>query len=532
MGYRPLMQITLVQPPMWYFGAVPSDLAYTAGALRAAGHDVDVHDLSMGFLHHLVGASPAWATLQQWATYRDAQRHRSAAEALERTIRGLALRSGGRLRLRSLALDCDEGDAVAGRAAALDAARNPALPYLKRMVRKTLARQPELIAITLVHPDQRPQALGLAALYRRAGFEGKLVVFGALEDVVAPLDLGPDLVGSPPHALFDDFDAAVLGESESALVGLASGDPAPPNVIDRTTASLPPHELEDLRGLAPPDFSWVQPQHYPFPAPIVDLRMGRGCPWGRCAFCAIQAHQPGYRHAGAERVAQAMQTAHEQLGSSFFRVRDDLLTPSQLRALGAEVARLPFEARWSARARFEAPLTRSCMEASTGLEELWLGLESAVPRVRDAMDKGVRQDIVERVLADGKAVGLRMRALCLIGFPGETEDEVRQTLDFLSANREALAGCSLTPFQLMRRSPMVSNLPRWGVEIGRDPVPRERRLRHTLPLAHVPGVGPDRAKAIAEEYLPALVGHFMQHPGPWPSHYWLGDSVRRRGPPS
>ena len=72
--------------------------------------------------------------------------------------------------------------------------------------------------------------------------------------------------------------------------------------------------------------------------------------------------------------------------------------------------------------------------AAGGLEELWLGLESISPAVRDRMDKGVSQPVIERIVRDASEVGIRVRALCILGYPGESIEEARATLDWLEAS--------------------------------------------------------------------------------------------------
>jgi hypothetical protein len=371
-----------------------------------------------------------------------------------------------------------------------DEARNPTLPTLWRGVEVLLAEQPDLIALLLVHPEQRVGAPVLAHLLRQAGYAGQIVLFGALEDVLSVEDLAPDLLGQ--HDLWHLVDAVVLGDAEAAIDALACGTRGPiPNVLRAGDSELPTRTRADLNALALPDFSGFQPAIYPFPTPVVDIRVGRGCPWARCAFCAIQAHQPGWRTQSMARVVQTMAIAHQQLGCTWFRIRDDLLTPTQLRDMGQATSALAFKPRWTARARFSPQLSASVLEqaAAGGLMELWLGLESAVPRVRQSMDKGVRQDTVLRVLNDCAAAGIRVRALCLLGFPGETQQEAEQTLLFLDAHLHLLTSFALTPFQLMRNSPMALDLDRWGAERMPDPIPKHERLRHDV-LATLPDTLP------------------------------------------
>lgn len=463
-------------PPWWYFPAVPADLSHTGGALEAWGHDVHTLDLSGATQAALVGSTAGWKALRDPATYPGGLA--SAGLALHQAFRSLPTRA--RLRPATLTLEGDPDDLRVLRAHGLDPAHNPALPVLTAAARQITQRAPDVVGITLVHPDQKAQGPVLARLLRDAGYTGIIALYGSLEDVVAPSDFAPDLLGG--HLLFDDVDGVIVGEAESALRALLEGTPVP-NWVTRETTVLPQRYVEDLGALGAPRFADVVPAHHPTPTPVIDLRLGRGCPWARCAFCAIQAHQPGYRASAAARVGAAAEAAHAALGSTHFRVRDDLVTPRQLRELAEAFRELPF-ATWCARSRFEPALSREVLQNArdAGLSELWLGLESGSERIRASMDKGVRSEVVERIVLDCAALGIRVRALVILGFPGETEADFLETEAFLTRHGERLCGMALTPFQLMRRSPMADALERFGLHAAEDPLPAHVRLRHHVPV--------------------------------------------------
>jgi len=211
------------------------------------------------------------------------------------------------------------------------------------------------------------------------------------------------------------------------------------------------------------------------------------------------------------------------LNTVAFRVRDDLLTPLQLRELSATLQDLPFKPRWTARCRFQAALTSGTLRdaRAAGLDQLWMGLESAVPRVRALMDKGVAQDTVLRNLDDAWRAGVGVRALCMVGFPTETVDEARETIDFIADHAPRLAGASITPFQLMRGSPMARRLGEYGISVGPDPLPRWARIRQEIPMTGGATMGPEAVGELMSYALSRLSGPFKDHLGPWPSHDWL-----------
>lgn len=132
-----------------------------------------------------------------------------------------------------------------------------------------------------------------------------------------------------------------------------------------------------------------------------------------------------------------------------------------------------------------------------------------------------------RVLDDCAAVGVRVRALCLLGYPGETVAEAAQTIDFLLAHQDRVAAASLSPFQLMRRSLLAQDPGRHGVRLLPDSLPRHARLRYALP-ATWPGrlSAADMAPLLGRverDLLPRLKAELL----PDAAHGWIAASLRR-----
>jgi hypothetical protein len=530
----------LVFPPHWYYASVPADLLVTGSHLRAAGVPVTIHDLSAGLSQALLGAMPAYQSLRRRETYADRAAFLRADEELRTKCALISADHEVRYSFYNLSFgDLDDGHLPTALRVGLDEARNPALRTLTdRAVPAILAGDPEVIAVALVHPDQILEVIVLGRLLRQAGFRGFLTLYGAHEDVLSPEDLTDDLVGEPRHLLFQDYDGAVIGEAESALVALARARAAGRDLAEVPSLLAPAHGLsaappgraEDVRELGELDFRLVDPAIYPYPTPVVDLRLSRSCPWGRCTFCAITSHQAGYRARPTEVAAREIERAHQALGSEFFRFRDDLLTPAQFLELSRALAPLPFRPRWSARARFENGFSREVLAAaaSAGLEELWLGLESAVPRVRNLMVKGVAQGVVERILGDAAEVGIRVRALCMLGYPGETLEEARATLAFVAQQMPRLSTVAVTPFQLMRNTPLGREPERFGLRLRPDTRPRHERLRYKLD-ADYEGIGLGEVRGLMRE-LELQLGEALWRGGAGPtlSHAWMQASLERR----
>jgi hypothetical protein len=220
-----------------------------------------------------------------------------------------------------------------------------------------------------------------------------------------------------------------------------------------------------------------------------------------------------------------------QTGTRFFRFRDDLVTPERLRELARLLPALSFRPRFTACARFEAGFDGATLRAAAaaGLEEPWLGLESASPRVRNLMVKGVAQRVVERILADAADAGIRVRALCMAGYPGETADEIREPFAFLERHVFRVATVSLTPFQLMRMTPLARDPAAHGLTLVPDPVPRAERLRFAVEATGAGVLGPAERRALADEAARTLGGWFAaDFAGPTLPHAWMRASLARQ----
>lgn len=538
--------VALCFPPHWYYTAVPADLVYTGAFLQTQGVAVKALDLSAGLLHHHLRNVVGYQALMRRETYLSAATYAQAGAQVEQALVDVSQRYRCEYRFSALQFpDVDETHVPSALRIGLSLSRNPALPVLSRAVSELMSDEPLLVAVALVHPDQWVPTLAFGRLLRAAGYQGFLCVYGAHEDVLSPEDLLDDLAptpGQPLHLFFADFDGAIIGEAETALYQLFLALTQRQALTGVPSLLAPKHGVptvagrgrEKLRSLSRPDYSLVTPSIYPFPAPLPDMRLSRGCPWNRCAFCAITTHQQGYRALPASEVVPDLVNAHTQLGASFFRFRDDLLTPKQLLALSLAVSRLSFPIRFSVRCRFEKDLTAAVLQTAkaAGLEELWLGLESAVPRVRDRMRKGVEQAVIERILREADQAHIRVRALCLLGFPGETAAERRATLDFLVDNQHRLASCSLTPFLLMRRSPVGQDPAAFGVTVVPDPRPAHERVCLTQKAQYEDAPTREEIEALTTEAIERLGARFLHTcAGPTLEHAMMYHSVQQNGWP-
>ena len=181
----------------------------------------------------------------------------------------------------------------------------------------------------------------------------------------------------------------------------------------------------------------------------------------------------------ASTSTRRMQPDHVWFADDIFGLRSDWLDEFAGHLERAEV-RVPF----SMQSRCDL-MTDKAVDAlaRAGCEEVWLGAESGSQRVLDAMDKettvdeirGARQRLGER--------GIRACFFIQFGYPGETWDDIEQTIALVARAAARRHRCQ------RQLSPAGHPLPRDGRARARraDQLAEQRR-----PGDDVPGHLPDR----------------------------------------
>jgi anaerobic magnesium-protoporphyrin IX monomethyl ester cyclase len=83
----------------------------------------------------------------------------------------------------------------------------------------------------------------------------------------------------------------------------------------------------------------------------------------------------------------------------------------------------------------------------SGLTTLYYGVESGSQRILDLMKKGITLKQAEDAVKSAKDAGLEVLTSFILGFPGETREEMDKTIDFsIKLNADYSQYSILTPF--------------------------------------------------------------------------------------
>jgi len=449
----------------------PGALA-VATYLRGRGMDAEVLDLNLAFHRHLWSApartgtgrgpgatrarrartrSPrAAAALAGPEGYRDAMAYRQALADLLLAYRA----SGDALGVRLSPADLEiPGWSPLASGHLARAARDPGtLPIgglLLPLARRVLEQDPSWIGVSVTFLSQALPAFGLAGWLRREGFQGRLVLGGALVGAWRRR-LGPGSL------VFRCWDALVAGPGEAAAEALARGVWDAPGVMAPARGVWrPPGPLPNDWASHPPP---ARPEPgYLAPGPVAPLALSRGCYWRRCAFCpeATQGGPP-FRAANPTRAVAA--AALPQY--SWVHLTDEAVPPRTLAALAraAPGERPP----WYGFVRPEPALLDPRLArglAAGGCRLLRLGVESACQALLDRAGKGTRAEHLGPILRNLRGAGIRTHVYLLFGLPGQTLTEAEGTLEWVRHHADAITFLNLALFHLPGGS-------RWEAELS------------------------------------------------------------------
>lgn len=166
---------------------------------------------------------------------------------------------------------------------------------------------------------------------------------------------------------------------------------------------------------------------------FVNLRTAKSCPFA-CEFCAFPERAGGYTYLPVEFVEKELDAIY-RLGtvSTLTFVDDTFNVPKQrFKEILKLMIRKRYGFRWNSYLRADH-VDAECIDLmrDSGCEGVFLGVESGSDRMLKAMNKTSRREHYMRIIPQLRAAGILCHANLIIGYPGETGDTIRETVDLI-----------------------------------------------------------------------------------------------------
>lgn len=297
-----------------------------------------------------------------------------------------------------------------------------------------------IFALTATTP-QMPGAYEIVAAIRRSVPEARIIIGGPHPTLVyAALKLNPaGRAFSESQRLEHDFDVVVCGDGENAI------DLALHGTIRVIDADNPKGDLflshDQLAELPLPARHLVDLKSYHYNidgVPVTGLISQLGCPFG-CGFCAGRdsAMLRRVRLRPTASVIEEMRHLVEEYNIRGFMFFDDELNVNRqmLELLnGMDDLQSKLGVDFRCRGFVKSELFNEEQAAAmyrVGFRRVMCGFESGSPRVlRNIQKRATREDNTHTMEISHK-YDLDMKALMSLGHPGESEETVQDTIDWL-----------------------------------------------------------------------------------------------------
>ncbi|MGD2091070.1 MAG: radical SAM protein [Candidatus Aminicenantes bacterium] len=314
---------------------------------------------------------------------------------------------------------------------------------LNRYVRNLLQKEnPAVLGLT-VYGDTFAASLAAFKIAKEWNPSLKTVMGGGIfADQLAP--------GSPALDYFveragADIDKIIIGEGEELFRKFLQGElQESQKVFDLSHHSA---AILDINQVDIPDFSDFHLNYYPHLAHYG----ARSCPY-QCKFCSETINWGKYRKKPVSQTVQEFMQLYQRHSSQLFLMTDSTLNPI-ITELSREFINSEVSIYWDGFLRADRHV---CSTENTmlwrkgGFYRAKLGLESGSQRVLDLMDKRITLQQCKNALSALAYAGIKTTTFWLFGFPGETEADFKETLDFIEECKDNIyeADCNAFNYYL------------------------------------------------------------------------------------
>ena len=332
--------------------------------------------------------------------------------------------------------------------------------------------------------SMKKTTLELARTVRNEGLDDCLFVVG-----------GP-LPSWAPEGFLDIFDAVAVGEGEQTLTEIADcvshgseffGVKGIVYKDDKRIVNTGSREfIRDLDGLAFPAREMFDNEAYKkyyisrFGYSTTSMITSRGCPFS-CDFCSRPIFGADMRTRSVNNIVDEVE---EIKTLEYDRVwfADDCFTLTRRHLLNVcgEMVRRRVEVGWECLSRvdtMDAEVAEGMKRA--GCIRVFFGIESGNDSVLGLMNKHITTAQADRAVQIAKTAGLRVGAFFIVGYPGESDKTVLDTVRF--ASRLPLDYLSFTLPYPIPGTPLYDRVKGDGVSIEDWEEPKNYNLiRHKL----------------------------------------------------
>jgi|TARA_B100001964_G_scaffold242210_1_gene316412 radical SAM superfamily enzyme YgiQ (UPF0313 family) len=237
------------------------------------------------------------------------------------------------------------------------------------------------------------------------------------------------------HQFEEYVDAWIIGEGEEALVNLVRGNMNAKGINGQADT------ITDLNKLGVPNYNDYDLDAYDTfydNERVVQITGSRGCV-RNCTFCNVAAQWPKFVWRSGQHIFDEIKTLYETKGVKNYFFTDSLINGNMKEYLNMiellanynnkHNAGIRWGGQYIIRRRHTTPQDYFSMTAESGAYNLAIGIESGSDNVLTHMRKHFTRDDTDFFAEGFSKHKITVSYLMLIGYPTETDEDFKQTLD-------------------------------------------------------------------------------------------------------
>jgi len=297
----------------------------------------------------------------------------------------------------------------------------------------------------------KPDLVGIGTMFT-AYFEDSLSIARCIKKINKNITIvvgGSHVSVDPVSALriSDDIDIAVFGEGEQTLYEICDGIDL--NKIDgivyrkggKIVKNNARQLIKNLDDIPFPAWDELDISKYSLESsfnmrkPVFPLVTSRGCP-GHCLYCSVNSvWQHRWRGRSVKNILDEIEMLMKKYGVKEFAFQDDSLSvdKNRFKSLCDEITKRKLNIKWTtpngiAHWTLDKKLIKKMKMA--GCYRITFGIESGDKKLRKWVGKPYDLDQAKELLRYANSIGMWTLSTNIIGFPFETEEQLKRTLKY------------------------------------------------------------------------------------------------------
>lgn len=348
--------------------------------------------------------------------------------------------------------------------------------YFREQIKNITASNVDLIGISIGNYSQLIAGLTLSRMIKESGIKSHIVIGGG------PITrLQDEIINNTEF--FDTFaDYAAVGDGYQQIVQLAeylNGETDIRNVANiiyknNNGQTMITQASENKPEIPKSFYKGIDFDKYFLPERFLSLSIYNCCYWNKCTFCDIN-HKKAYVEKSLETIIAEIKEIQEKYGIKYFYFTDPAIPASFLEKFSRKIIEDKIEMYYTMNLRLDKDFNKKLLKQlfKSGLRACNWGMESGSNRVLRLMNKGVTKEGIIRVMKDSYNAGIRNHMHLMLGFPGETQEDIDETVTFIKKYKKYISSIACGKFMLLKNSYIFShpeefNIPGEFIDIARE----------------------------------------------------------------